>query len=101
MLRHEELNRNADKSVQALLVGTHCHRREDREVTDESARRLAEHFEVDYVEVSCEKNLNVELCFEKLVDKIMEKYAERVKVPGKERIAIQDSSESSVSCSKC
>ncbi|XP_022085874.1 ras-like GTP-binding protein RYL1 [Acanthaster planci] len=97
---HEELYKNADKLVQAILVGTHC-QNENREVAEDSIRRLAEHFDMPYVEVCSQANSNVDYCFETLVDRIIEKHSERVNVQKSERIQLRDESDTSRSFSRC
>ncbi|XP_038053786.1 ras-like GTP-binding protein RYL1 [Patiria miniata] len=98
---HEELYKNADKLVQAILVGTHCQNKENREVAEESIRRLAEHFEMQYMEVSSQTNHNVESCFETLVDKIIEKHAEKVNVLPYEGIQLKEDPDKKWSFSQC
>ncbi|XP_071790024.1 ras-related protein Rab-3A-like [Asterias amurensis] len=90
---YEDLNKYAS-APQAVLVGTRCHKKEDCEVSEESIKRLAEHLDIQYVETSSEKNMNVDTCFESLVDKIVEKHSERVKVTSKKPgVRLEDETE--------
>ncbi|XP_072043328.1 uncharacterized protein [Amphiura filiformis] len=76
---HDDLRRYADSDIQTILVGTRCHRKEHRTVPEESVRRYAEHIEAPYIEVSGERNINVDKCFDMLIDRIFEKQPDVVK----------------------
>ena len=65
--------------MQTILVGTRCHKKDQRIVSEDSVRRYAEHIEAPFIEVSGENNINVDKCFELLVDRIFEKKPDVVK----------------------
>ncbi len=98
--RYEDLNKYA-ASPQAVLIGTRCHKKVDRQVGEESIKRLVDHLDIQYVETSSENNINVEMCFESLVDKIIEKHSERVKVTGKPGVRLEEEADAFPSCCRC
>ena len=70
--------RYTDDKIQTILVGTRCHKKDQRTVTEDRIKQFAEHIDAPYIEVSAEKNVNVDRCFELLVDTIFEKQPDLV-----------------------
>ena len=70
----------------------------DREVQEERARQFADHHGLQYVEVSAAENINVEVCFEQLVDRIIEKHGAKVRVQGKGQVQVTEESAKPSSC---
>lgn len=61
------MEKYAAAGTKALLIGNKCDLQEDRVVTEEQGRALAESLGLQHVEASAKSAHNVELAFEKLV----------------------------------
>jgi len=76
--RHEEMRKSCDPNAKGILVGNRCHLSHLREVQPEDGRQLAEHLQIPFYETSTSKNININECFDELVDSILAEI-ERVK----------------------
>ncbi|NXM13222.1 RAB3A protein, partial [Ploceus nigricollis] len=63
-------------NAQVLLVGNKCDMEDERVVSSEKGRQLAEHLGFEFFEASAKDNINVKQTFERLVDIICEKMSE-------------------------
>ncbi|XP_066840236.1 ras-related protein Rab-3A isoform X1 [Anser cygnoides] len=63
-------------NAQVLLVGNKCDMEDERVVSAEKGRQLAEHLGFEFFEASAKDNINVKQTFERLVDIICEKMSE-------------------------
>uniref|UniRef100_A0A674HKI4 small monomeric GTPase n=1 Tax=Taeniopygia guttata TaxID=59729 RepID=A0A674HKI4_TAEGU len=63
-------------NAQVLLVGNKCDMEDERVVSLEKGRQLAEHLGFEFFEASAKDNINVKQTFERLVDIICEKMSE-------------------------
>ncbi|KAL7992873.1 hypothetical protein Chor_017129 [Crotalus horridus] len=63
-------------NAQVLLVGNKCDMEDERVVSSERGRQLAEHLGFEFFEASAKDNINVKQTFERLVDIICEKMSE-------------------------
>ncbi|XP_044528313.1 ras-related protein Rab-3A [Gracilinanus agilis] len=63
-------------NAQVLLVGNKCDMEDERIVSSERGRQLAEHLGFEFFEASAKDNINVKQTFERLVDIICEKMSE-------------------------
>ena len=57
-----------------MLVGTKCHSTQEREVETEKAQALADHFDISYMEVSSEEDINIDELFETMTSNIIETF---------------------------
>jgi len=55
-----------------ILIGNRCHLSRLRKVQPEEGKNLPEHLEMPFYETSTEKNINIDECFDKLVDSLLE-----------------------------
>ena len=53
-------------------MGNRCHLSDQRQVSTEEGQNLAEHLEMPFYETSTEKDININDCFDKLVDSVLE-----------------------------
>lgn len=63
--------------MKSLLLGTRCHKQNERAVSEKSAQMFADNYDMDYVEVSVEEGVNVEECFNRVIDSILEHWEQR------------------------
>ncbi|KAJ2947053.1 hypothetical protein O0L34_g16400 [Tuta absoluta] len=63
-------------NAQVILVGNKCDMEEERVVSAERGRQLAEQLGVEFYETSAKENINVKAVFERLVDIICDKMSE-------------------------
>ncbi|CAG4937904.1 ras-related protein Rab-3 [Colias croceus] len=63
-------------NAQVILVGNKCDMEEERVISQERGRQLAEQLGVQFFETSAKENINVKAVFEKLVDIICDKMSE-------------------------
>uniref|UniRef100_A0A8D1NYH8 small monomeric GTPase n=2 Tax=Sus scrofa TaxID=9823 RepID=A0A8D1NYH8_PIG len=63
-------------NAQVLLVGNKCDMEDERVVSSERGRQLADHLGFEFFEASAKDNINVKQTFERLVDVICEKMSE-------------------------
>ncbi|OQR75673.1 ras-related protein Rab-3-like [Tropilaelaps mercedesae] len=63
-------------NAQVVLVGNKCDMEDERVVSTERGRQLAEQLGLEFFETSAKENINVKQCFERLVDIICDKMSE-------------------------
>ncbi|CAF3872289.1 unnamed protein product [Rotaria magnacalcarata] len=63
-------------NAQVVLVGNKCDLEQDRAVTEERGKRLADQLGLEFFETSAKENINVKSVFERLVDIILEKMSD-------------------------
>ncbi|XP_071479626.1 ras-related protein Rab-3A-like [Diadema antillarum] len=68
----DDLSRYSDCTVQTLIVGTRCHRPDQRAVSADRLATFTENFDVASIEVSVEEGTNVMQAFDLLLDRILE-----------------------------
>lgn len=61
----------------SLLVGTRCHKTSERTVSEKSAKAFADNYDMDYLEVSLEQEINVQECFFNVLDRILDHMEQR------------------------
>ena len=61
-----------------ILVGNKCDMEDDRVITTERGRQLADQLGLEFFETSAKENINVKAVFERLVDIICDKMSESV-----------------------
>ena len=64
------------KNVYEVLVGNKFDKEEEREVTEEEGKKLAQEFNMNFYETSCLKRYNVNEVFNHLVSEILKKKKE-------------------------
>jgi Ras-related protein Rab-1A len=67
----EELRRFAPKDVKMLLVGNKTDLAKKRAVSEDEAKEKAEHFQMDFVETSARKAINIEDAFGQFVGDLL------------------------------
>ncbi|OQV25965.1 Ras-related protein Rab-3 [Hypsibius exemplaris] len=65
-------------NAQVILVGNKCDMEDDRVITTDRGRQLADQLGLEFFETSAKENTNVKAVFERLVDIICDKMAESV-----------------------
>lgn len=60
-----------ETDTQAVLVGNKCHLSREREVQPEEGKQLAEVLNIPFFETSPKNNININECFDELVDCIL------------------------------
>uniref|UniRef100_A0A2H6NHP2 small monomeric GTPase n=1 Tax=Micrurus carvalhoi TaxID=3147026 RepID=A0A2H6NHP2_9SAUR len=63
-------------NAQVILVGNKCDMEDERIISIEKGKHLADQLGFDYFEASAKENINVRQVFERLVDIICEKMSE-------------------------
>jgi len=63
-------------NAQVVLVGNKSDLEQDRAVTHERGKRLADQLGLEFFETSAKENINVKIVFESLVDIILEKMSD-------------------------
>lgn len=58
-------------SIKAIVIGNKCHLNCEREVTSAEGKQLAENIGLPFYETSAVRNINVDECFDELVDSIL------------------------------
>jgi len=66
------------ENAQVVLVGNKCDMDDERVVSYERGRQLADQLGLEFFEASAKENINVKAVFEKLVEIICNKMAERL-----------------------
>ena len=66
------MRRSCQPNAKGILVGNRCHMSQLREVQPEEGRQLAEHLQLPFYETSTTKNINLNECFDELVDSLLE-----------------------------
>ena len=66
----------SSSNAQVILVGNKCEMEEDRVVTYERGKQLADQLGLEFFETSAKDNVNVKQVFERLVDIICDKMSE-------------------------
>lgn len=66
------MRKNCEPHAKGVLVGNRCHLSHLREVQPDEGKHLAEHLEMPFFETSTEKNININECFDELVDSLLE-----------------------------
>lgn len=69
----KQIKDNAPADVNILLVGNKCDLLENRQVTYEEAKALAETYKIQFYETSAKNDINIEEIFEKLAIEIKKK----------------------------
>ncbi|XP_029193822.1 ras-like GTP-binding protein RYL1 [Acropora millepora] len=69
---YEEMKRLCESTTKGILVGNRCHFSDQRQVSTEEGQTFAEHLEMPFFETSTEKDININECFDKLVDSVLE-----------------------------
>ena len=69
-------------NAQVILVGNKCDCEEDRVVSTERGRQLADQLGLEFFETSAKENINVKAVFERLVDIICDKMSESLDADG-------------------
>ncbi len=70
----EDVKLHSDSNIQIILVGTFSDMYKRREVSREEAEKFAKDLNVPYYEVSAKTGTNVNECFDRLVNRILECY---------------------------
>lgn len=70
------MRKGCESHARGILVGNRCHLSHLREVQPEEGKNLAEHLEMPFYETSTDKSVNINECFDELVDCLLEE-AER------------------------
>lgn len=63
-------------NAQVILVGNKCDMEDERVVSFERGKQLADHLGLEFFETSAKENINVKAVFERLVDIICDKMSE-------------------------
>ncbi|ENN71479.1 ras-related protein Rab-3-like [Dendroctonus ponderosae] len=63
-------------NAQVILVGNKCDMEDDRVISFERGKQLAEQLGVEFFETSAKENINVKAVFERLVDIICDKMSD-------------------------
>lgn len=66
------MKRLCESTTKGILVGNRCHFSDQRQVSTEEGQTFAEHLEMPFFETSTEKDININECFDKLVDSVLE-----------------------------
>ena len=66
------MRRSCEPNAKGILVGNRCHLSHLREVQPEEGKTFAEHLQLPFFETSTEKNININECFDELVDSLLE-----------------------------
>ena len=66
------MRKSCEPHAKGILVGNRCHLSHLREVQPEEGKNLAEHLQMPFFETSTEKNINIDDCFDELVDCLLE-----------------------------
>ena len=69
----EEVRDTASSSISLVLVGNKSDMKEERKVSEEEARKLAEENGMGYVETSAKMGTNISEAFEKVTEAIFQK----------------------------
>jgi len=72
----QEIDRYACENVHKLLIGNKCDLVNDRKVTTEEAKDLADQLNLEYLETSAKESTHVEEAFRKMATAIREKLEE-------------------------
>jgi small GTP-binding protein len=68
-----EIQRNADKNVNKVLVGNKCDMEGDRAVTFEEGKALADRYGIPFFETSAKADINVAASFEKIAHDVKDR----------------------------
>jgi len=66
------MRKSCETHARGILIGNRCHLSHLREVQPEEGKNLAEHLQMPFYESSTEKNININECFDELVDSILQ-----------------------------
>ena len=66
------MKRNCEPNAKAILIGNKCHLSRQREVEPTEGKQLADHLEIPFYETSSDRNININECFDELVDCLLE-----------------------------
>lgn len=66
------MRKSCETDAKGILIGNRCHLSHLREVLPEEGKNLAEHLQMPFYESSTEKNININECFDELVDSILQ-----------------------------
>ena len=69
-----EIKNESSRRISIILVGNKIDCEEKREVTTEEGKRLADSNELPFYEASAKDSINVDECFQDLIEKIHENY---------------------------
>eukprot|EP00057_Strongylocentrotus_purpuratus_P033181 XP_790473.1 PREDICTED: ras-related protein RIC1 [Strongylocentrotus purpuratus] len=74
----EDLEQYTDRPdrVQVIMVGTRCHKKDQRTVPGDRITKLAEHHNATSIEISVEEDINITETFDVLVDRILSSHPE-------------------------
>lgn len=67
----EQIDQNARPNVKKIIVGNKCDLEKERQITFEEGKALANEFNVEFLEVSASENINIENCFNNLVNQLL------------------------------
>ena len=65
-------------NTQVVLVGNKCDMEEERQVTYEQGKKIADQLGFPFFETSAKENINVRAAFDKLVDVICERMSDAI-----------------------
>ena len=66
------MRKSCEARAKGILIGNRCHLSHLRQVQPEEGKNLAEHLEMPLYKTSTEKNINIDECFDELVDSLLE-----------------------------
>ena len=70
--RYAEMKRLCEPNTKGILVGNHRYKSDQREVSTEDGQHLAEHLELPFLETSTVKGININECFDQIVDILLD-----------------------------
>ena len=77
----QQIQANTQNKICKIIVGNKCDvKPEERKVSYEEGKKLAEDFGLDFFEVSAKNDTNVDDCFLKLTELTLESWGDKVKV---------------------
>lgn len=69
---YAEMKRLCEPNTKGILVGNHRYKSDQREVSTEDGQHLAEHLELPFLETSTVKGININECFDQIVDILLD-----------------------------
>lgn len=66
------MRKSCEARAKGILIGNRCHLSHLRQVQPEGGKNLAEHLDKPFYKTSTEKNINIDECFDELVDSLLE-----------------------------
>lgn len=93
-----DIEEHADEDVEKMILGSRCHKEDERIVSKENGEQLAKEHDAQFFEVSAEENINIKEALYNLAEKMLEKKLSTNNEETSQNIRVSDAEEKKGGC---